>query len=105
MLESKFKSETLNEIRDLFPGCIILANDANYLPGVPDILVLYKNRYAALEFKQHETAKQRPNQDYYVDLLDRWSFSAFIYPENKKEVLHDLQQSFKSAGVSRVSKR
>ena len=94
MLENRFKTKLNNELRDLFPGCIILHMDPNEIQGIPDILVLYKNKWAALEGKKSLTASVRPNQEYYVDLMDRMSFASFICPENKDEVLDALYLYF-----------
>jgi hypothetical protein len=74
----------VNELEEMFPGCIVLHIDANEIQGMPDLLILYGKRWAALEGKRSESAPYRPNQEYYVDLLNEMSFSAFIYPENKE---------------------
>lgn len=42
------------------------------------------------------TASHRPNQDYYVAKMNAMSFSRFIYPENKEDVLDELRESFKA---------
>ncbi|MBQ8134802.1 MAG: hypothetical protein IJ192_10425 [Clostridia bacterium] len=94
MLESKFQAELIKDLKNLFPGCIITKNDCNYIQGFPDLTILYKDKWAVLECKKEENAKRRPNQDYYVGILNQMSFSRFIYPENKEEVLHELQQTF-----------
>lgn len=96
MLENKFKTRLTAEIEELFPGCIVVHLDPNEIQGIPDLLVLYKNKWAALEGKKEANASHRPNQDYYVDLMDQMSFARFVYPENKEEVLHELQQAFGS---------
>jgi len=96
MLESKFQSDLIKEIKLLFPGCMILKNDPNYLQGIPDLLVLYKNRWAMLECKESWFAIKRPNQEYYVNTLNDMSFAAFISPENKEAILDELQYSFRS---------
>lgn len=96
MLENKFKTRLAAEIEELFPGCIVVHLDPNEIQGIPDLLVLYKNKWAALEGKKEANAPHRPNQDYYVDLMDQMSFARFVYPENKEEVLHELQQAFRS---------
>lgn len=93
MLENKFKTNLIRELEELFPGCIVLHMDANAIQGIPDLLILYKSRWAALEGKKFAGASHRPNQDYYVDLMNRMSFAAFIYPENKEAVLYELQQA------------
>lgn len=90
MLENRFKTNLNKELKDLFPGCIILHTDPNEIQGIPDLLILYKDKWAALEGKKNARASHRPNQDYYVDLMDRMSFASFIYPENKDEVLESL---------------
>ena len=95
-LESKFQADLRKELHALFPGCITLKNDAAYLQGVPDIIVLYGDRYAMLECKKTKNSALQPNQEYYVDLFDRMSYAAFIYPENKEAILAELQQAFRT---------
>lgn len=105
--ESNFQSDLIDEIEERFPGCIVLKNDPNYIQGIPDLLILYKNKWAALEAKKSENARHRPNQDYYVELMNEMSFASFIFPENKEEVLNDLERSFNrgSRRHSRISRR
>lgn len=95
-MESKFQSELIEDLRDLFRGCIILKNDPNYLQGFPDLLILYKNKWAALEVKRSSKSYHGPNQDYYIMVCKEMSYASFIYPENKEEVLDELQQTFRS---------
>lgn len=94
MLENKFQSKLIKELKKEFPDCMVLKNDPTYLQGVPDLLVLYKNKWCALEVKRSATAKHQPNQDYYVDKMNEMSHSAFIYPENKDQVMNDLRRIF-----------
>lgn len=94
-LESKFQSELIKDLKRLFKDCIVTKLDSRYIQGIPDLLVLYKNKWATLECKRAANASHRPNQDYYVNKMNNMSFSRFIYPENKEEVLHDLEQAFK----------
>lgn len=94
MLESKFKSNLINELETRFPGCIVAHLDGSETQGIPDLIVLYKNKWAALEGKKTATSAVRPNQPYYVDLMNRMSFASFIYPENKDEVLDRLSKHF-----------
>lgn len=94
--ESSFQSELIKELKRYFPGCVVLKNDANYIQGIPDLLVLYKDKWAMLECKKSPNAKHQPNQDYYIDMLGSMSYAAFIFPENKEEVLHELRRSFGS---------
>lgn len=94
ILESKFQKSLIDELRSIFPGSIILKNDPNYIQGIPDLTIFYQDRWATLEVKPNEKASHQPNQDYYVEVMDKMSFSAFIYPENKEAVLDGLQQAF-----------
>lgn len=96
MLERQFQAKLIKELKKLFPGCIVMKSDSGYLQGVPDLLILHNDRWATLECKKSAGAKKQPNQEYYVGKMNEMSFSRFICPENKEEVLHDLQQSFKS---------
>lgn len=95
-LERDFQSKLIKDLKTRFKGCIVMKNDSSYIQGIPDLLVLYKDKWASLECKRSSSAKHRPNQEYYVDLMDGMSFSRFICPENKEEVLHELQQTFES---------
>ena len=70
--------------------------DSGYIQGIPDLLILWKNKWATLECKRSSKASKRPNQEYYVSKMDEMSFSRFIDPENKEEVLNDLEQAFRS---------
>lgn len=105
MLENRFKTDLVNELEEMFPGCIVVHLDPNEIQGIPDLLILYKNKWAALEGKKSANAPHRPNQDYYVGLMNDMSFASFIYPENKEEVLYELQQAFKFRRTARVSRR
>lgn len=105
MRESSFQSKLIKELKARFPGCIVMKNDPTYIQGIPDLIILYKNRWAALECKRSANEHHQPNQDYYVEIMDDMSFAAFIFPENKEEVLNELQQSFKVKRSTRFSKR
>lgn len=103
MRESQFQSKLKNELEELFPGCIVLKNDANYLQGFPDLTILYNNNWAVLECKKSLHEPFQPNQDYYLELLDHMSFASMICPENKEAVLYELQQAFTPRRTTRVS--
>ena len=96
MLENKFQAKLIKELKTMFPGCLVLKNDPNYIQGFPDLTVLYEDKWALLEAKREEDASHRPNQDFYISMADKMSFARFICPENKQEVLHELQQAFES---------
>lgn len=91
-LESGFQDKLRDELKNLFPGCIICKMDQ--FQGIPDLLILYKDKWALLENKKSANAKKQPNQEYYVDLFNKMSFSRFIFPENKEKVLGDLKKFF-----------
>lgn len=97
-LERDFQPNLIKEIEKRFEGCIVMKNDPSYIQGIPDLLVLYHDRWAALECKRSKDASHRPNQEYYVGMMDDMSFSRFIYPENREEVLDELQSAW---GVDR----
>ena len=91
-LESGFQDRLIKELKELFPGCMTFKMEQ--FQGIPDLLVLYKNKWASLECKKSAKAKRQPNQEYYVEKMNDMSFSRFVYPENKEEVIRDLQQVF-----------
>lgn len=94
-LESQFQKDLIDEIKQEFPGAVAIKNDSGYIQGFPDWTILYKDKWAVLEAKREKDAPKQPNQDYYVEQLDNMSFSRFVYPENKEEVLNELRKAFK----------
>nr|DAE24006.1 MAG TPA: hydrolase [Siphoviridae sp. ctoiA13] len=94
MLENNFQAKLKKELKKRFAGCLVIKLDSADTQGIPDLLILYKNKWASLECKKDRFANIRPNQEYYVQLMDTMSFSRFIYPENKEEVMYELQQAF-----------
>ena len=89
-----FQAKLKKELKEMFPGCIITKLDSGDIQGIPDLLILYGERWAALEVKRNAKAERQPNQEYYVEQMDKIGFSSFIYPENKEEVLRDLDVYF-----------
>jgi len=96
MRESMYQQKLKRKIKNTFDGCIVLKNDANYLQGIPDLLILYKNKWAMLEVKNDIKAHKQPNQEYYVNKCNKMSFSKFIYPQNEEEVLDELAEFFRA---------
>lgn len=105
MLESKFQARLIKELKSIFEGCVILKNDANYIQGFPDLLILYEDKWAALECKKSSSSSKQANQEYYVELLNDMSYANFVCPENKEEVLDELQHAFTTRRTTRFSKR
>lgn len=101
-LERTFQAALIRELKKIFTGCLVIKMDPTYIQGLPDLLVLHGGKWASLECKRSPKSSTRPNQEYYVGLMDKMSFSRFISPANKEEVLLDLQQAFKSSGESCV---
>lgn len=102
MNESEYQSRVIATIYNMLPGCIVIKNDSSYMPGIPDLLVLYGDKWAMLEVKVLPTSKRQPNQDYYVELLDSMSFAAYIHPGIEEEILHDLQCAFRVSRKARI---
>lgn len=83
----------------IFPGCIVTKLDSGHIQGIPDLLILYRDKWAILECKKSEydyIHHKRPNQEHYVGMLNEMSFSRFIYPENKEAVLNELREAFET---------
>ena len=96
MKESQFQAELIQDLKRRFPGCMVMKNDANYIQGVPDLIVLYRDKWALLEVKRAKDSPKRSLQDYYIDWANVNSFGQFICPENKEEVLNELERSFRT---------
>lgn len=96
MRESTFQIKVIKRIHKRLPEALVIKNDPNYLQGVPDLTIFFKKRWATLETKKSLLATKRPNQDYYVNLMNEMSFSSFISPENIEEVLDDMERSLRA---------
>lgn len=93
-LEKDFQANLIKELKIIFPDAIIFKNENTQ--GLPDITILEGDKWALLECKRSENSIHRPNQDYYVEKANKMSFSRFIFPENKEEVLDGLKQAFRA---------
>ena len=73
--------------------------DPRQIQGSPDLLILYKDKWAALEVKKDKYERERhprPNQEYRVQQMNEMSFAAFVYPENLEETIDELARKFSS---------
>ena len=104
-LESQYQAGLIKRIYDRFDGCLVLKNDTSYLQGIPDLTILWYDRWAVLEVKRSENEAPRPNQPYYISMLNGMSFAAFIFPENEEEVLDALEQAWTSRRRARLPQR
>lgn len=95
MLERDYQKKLVKKLKDTFDGCIVLKNDAQLKQGIPDLLILYQDKWAALEVKKSEKATHQPNQDYKVECMNEMSYASFIYPENEEEVFKELKEVFR----------
>ena len=93
-LERDFQKNLIKDIKSMFKGCIVMKNDPSYIQGIPDLLILFKYKWCSLECKKSSNASKRPNQEYYVNMMNGMSFSRFIFPENKESVLEELKNFF-----------
>ena len=51
-LESGFQSKLIRELKKMFPGCMVMKTDPSYIQGLPDLLILYGDKWATLECKK-----------------------------------------------------
>lgn len=94
MLERDYQRNLVKKLKQIFPGCIVMKNDAQLKQGIPDLTILYKDKWACLEVKKSENSSHRPNQDYNVEKLNGMSYAAFIYPENEEKIFSELREVF-----------
>jgi len=108
MLENAYQARLIKRLRALFPGIVILKNDAGYMQGVPDLTLLYLRWWAVLEVKAKRPTKAsdfEPNQEFYLEQLNSMSFATCIFPENEEDVLRELQQAFSPRRAARSAQR
>jgi hypothetical protein len=96
--ENNYQAKLVKKLYSRFPDCMILKNDSSVIQGIVDLLILYKDKWASLEVKRSADAEVRPNQDYFINKMNKMSFASYIYPENEEEVLNALQKAFDSTG-------
>lgn len=95
-LERDFQAKLIKELKQRYPDCYVMKMDPVLNQGIPDLLILYRDKWATLECKRNSTASKRPNQARHVEKMNSMSFSRFIYPENKEEVLNELERTFEA---------
>ena len=101
--EAEYQQYLVREIYKLLPGrmfidTLVIITDPNYIQGIPDLWIAHHSKYAMLEVKLSEKSKERPNQRWYVEHWGQYVFTAFIYPENEREVLSALQSALAGGG-------
>ena len=94
MREADYQTKLIRKLKTQFPSCIVIKNDPNYIQGIPDLIVLCNDKWAALEVKIDEHAPHRPNQGYYVKRMNEMSYATFIFPENESDVFYELHKLF-----------
>ncbi len=94
MLERDYQKKLVQKLKKIFPGCYVIKNDAQLKQGIPDLLILFKDKWVALEVKQSSTASHQPNQDYNVERMNKMSYASFIFPENEEQVFAELKEVF-----------
>ena len=104
MKESKFQHNLIKKVKNNFPDSVILKTDPNYIQGFPDLIILYKDKWVALECKRNEKAHHQPNQDYYIRKLNSMSYASFVYPENERRVLDEMESALRDSRRPRISK-
>lgn len=104
MLESAYQAEVKQRLELVFPECVVLKNDSQYIQGIPDLLVLHGPWWAMLEVKTSRRARTRPNQKWWIDELNEMSFAAFIFPENEDEVFYAMERSYETSWATRLPK-
>ena len=92
--EGDYQKDVIDRIKEALPGAIVMKNDSSYIQGIPDLTVIYGDKYAMLEVKksQHDYLyNQQPNQEDYIQQFHDWgAFSYFIYPEVDDVVFKEL---------------
>lgn len=105
MKESAYQAKLIRKLKSIFPDSDILKNDANYRQGYPDLTLRVGPMCFMLEVKAHAKAAHQPNQDYYVESINKsGGFARFIYPENEEQVLNEIQRSLRNCRESLVPK-
>ena len=91
-LERDYQPSIISRLEREFPGGIVMKNDATYRQGYPDLIFTY-GKTIHLETKRDESATFRPNQEYYINLInEQGGFARSIRPENEDEVFREIRK-------------
>lgn len=96
MTEGEYKTGLQKRLEYRFPDAYIFKTDASQKRGAPDLIILFGDRWAALEVKKSRNARHRPLQDRRIAQLNHMSFAAIIFPENEEEVIYEMERAFKA---------
>jgi hypothetical protein len=88
--EVAYQADLIKRIERLLPDCMVFKMDPDQYQGIPDLLILFEDRWAALEVKINASAEVQPNQEWYVEKFSEMSFAAFVYPAIEDEVLEEM---------------
>lgn len=101
-LESEFQASLISRAYETWGRntAIVLKNDTGYMQGIMDLtFILPRALIVFLEVKPYEGAPYEPNQEYYLDLVQRLGFfSATIYPENEEVVFRAIRDAYRARG-------
>ena len=92
--ESEFQSSVKKELEERLPGCVVSKNATGFHDGFPDLICLVGETWLMLECKRSEDEPHQPNQDWWVDHLNEMSYAAFIFPENREQVMGEITEKF-----------
>lgn len=87
--ERDYQPIVIAKLHQRFPGCIV--TKMTYPQGTPDLDVKYGRLWARLETKKSIHEPFQPNQEWYLEELNKLAFARMICPENEEQVLHDLE--------------
>ena len=93
-LESRFQADFINQLHASFIGCEVLKNDSALRQGIPDLLLLWERHWAMFEVKASANEPFQPNQEFYINKLNKMSVALVVYPENMWEVIRAVQSAF-----------
>jgi Holliday junction resolvase len=94
--EATFQKKLLKELRQI-QNSWWTVKEAASLRGLPDIFGSINGKFIALECKRNQTEATRNTGRIVLqrkilrDIEKSGGYSAFIYPENKEEILNDLR--------------
>lgn len=102
--ETQYQRLVIRRLESEYPGCIILKIPSDQIQGIPDLLILYEDRWAMLEVKTSVDEPFQPNQEYYIaHINETMSYCSVIYPENEDQVFYELSYSLGDRRSARLS--
>lgn len=99
-LEREIEKEFVRDLNERLPGGRWIKGNSQMQQGIPDRMFLHGPHWAMIEFKREEDSDRQENQAWFIEKFNGMSYAAIVSPENRDEVLDEIQRHFLRSNCS-----